>query len=121
MGEGKKFTVYYYEALINYVPGTVPFNVNSFYPVVANIISGEVVDSWEFVTDTLGHRIDSTKTQYIRDFRWGKEVLGYFKDGTTLQQIIALGRQPGKGDAWFLNNSGKNVTIKHYDSPMQGE
>lgn len=117
MGEGNDFTMYYYDVLCNYAPPTVPFNVNSFYPVIANIISGTLDERSSIQYDSLNNPTDTIKEQIIKNFIWGKEVLGYFKDGTSLQQIIEQGMQPKIGDAWYIKNSGVNV----YQKPYEGD
>lgn len=117
MGEGDDFTMYYYEVLVNYAPPTVPFTINSFYPVIANIISGTLKERNVIQYDSLHNPTDTIKEQIIKDFIWGKEVLGYFKDGPSLQQIIQQGMQPKSGDAWYLKNSGMDV----YQKPYEGD
>lgn len=115
MGNDNYFTLYYYEVLVNYLDPTAPFSITNFYPVVANIISGKCNTRQVIEYDSLQSPIDTITESYIEEFRWGKEVIGYFNDGSSLQQIINLGRQPSPGDSWFLDNSGYPVYPKPYN------
>ena len=112
MGEGDNFTLYYYEMLINHTPSGTPFTTSNFYPIVANIISGRIDTRNVIQYDSLHMPTDTVREQIIKDFYWGKEVLGYFSNGTSLQQMIDAGYQPTIGDTWYLNNSGKDVYLK---------
>lgn len=95
MGSNDKFTIYYYETLMKKVPDNIP--ITWFLPIVANVISGEIVRTPD------GHIAS------IKDFFWGKEVMGYVKYGPSLQQIISQGGQPGIGDTWYIDNHGYNA------------
>lgn len=115
MGDGNSFTIYYYETVVIYAPPTSQFPINNFYPLVANIISGKVENRNVVQYDSLNMPTDTVTEQVIKDFVWGREVLGYFNDGPSLQQIINLGKQPKPGDAWYIKNSGHDVCQQPYE------
>ena len=117
MGKGNDFTIYYYETLINYVPPTSFVPVNNFYPLVANIISGTLDTRTVIVQDTVNHTTDTVQEQIIKNFIWGKENMGYFSNNPMLPLFIEQGFQPKPGDAWYNDNSSRDV----YQKPFEGD
>lgn len=116
MGKDSLFTLYYYEALINDCDPSAPFTIPNYYPVVANIISGRLEKAQIVQTDPVSQTVATVTVPCITNFHWGKQVMGYFKEGSALQQLIAFGRQPTPGDTWVLDNHGRPVFQTSNDS-----
>lgn len=97
MGKDPYFTVYYYE--IRDIKSKVQ-------PLNAVIISGRIDKEITVVTDTVNHTTDTIETPIIRDMKWCIETMKYFKESTSLNQILYYGYLPSKGDAMLLKNEG---------------
>lgn len=95
MGHDDFFTVYYYEIRDIKSKGQ---------PLNAVIISGRMGKEINIVNDTINHVIDTIEKPVIKNLRWGIETMKYYKEGTSLNQIISLGFLPSKGDAMLLRN-----------------
>ena len=107
IGSGNEFTIYYYDVVINKYNTNWPYQRNNFYPVLANIISGKLVETNPNVNDSTG----ATPRYIIKNFYWGKEIMGYFNAGPSLDEIIANGGQPAPGDVVILNNYGDDIHL----------
>lgn len=96
IGNKPYFTLFFYQVLRNEIPVSLPFTPNDFRPIIANIISGKYNKS----ADGL---------DYISEFFWGRQCIGYIETGDVLNLAITNGFQPYYGDAWICNNSGMPV------------
>lgn len=97
IGKDPYFTVFYYE---------VRDIKSKAQPINAVIISGKMDKEISVVNDTVNHVTDTIETPVIKDFKWAVETMKYYKEGTSVAQIIALGFLPSKGDAMILKNEG---------------
>lgn len=96
IGTRPYFTMFFYQVLRNEIPVTLPFTPKDFRPIIANIVSGK-------------YNKDENGLEYITEFVWGRQCIGYIKTGDVLDTAIAQGLQPYYGDAWICNNSGMPV------------
>lgn len=95
MGHDDYFTIYYYEIRDIKSKGQ---------PLNAVILSGKIDKENIVVHDTVNNVTDTVTKPVIKDFRWGIETMKYYKEGTSLNQIISLGFLPSKGDVMLLRN-----------------
>lgn len=92
IGTKPYFTMFFYQVLRNEITISLPFTPNDFQPIMANIVSGK-------------YNKDDDGTEYISNFVWGRQCIGYIKSGDVLNTVIEQGLQPYYGDAWICNNS----------------
>ena len=98
-----------------YIMGTDPYFTAYFYeirdissktqPLNAVIISGKIDEEISVVTDTVTHTSDTIVTPVIKDMRWGIETMKYYKEGSTLDQLLHFGYLPNPGDALVIRNT----------------
>ena len=98
-----------------YIMGTDPYFTAYFYeirrissmtqPLNAVIISGRMAEKITVVTDTVNHRVDTIVQPVIKDLRWGIETMKYYKEGSTLEQLLRFGYLPNSGDALVIKNT----------------
>ena len=98
MGTDPYFTIYYYE---------VRDISSKAQPLNAVIFSGKV--SQETIvhiddSDTANIIIDTIVRPVIEELKWGIETMKYYKEGTSLDQILFYGYLPSKGDVMLLEN-----------------
>lgn len=98
MGTDPYFTIYYYE---------VRDISSKAQPLNAVIFSGKV--SQETIvhiddSDTANIIIDTIVRPVIENLKWGIETMKYYKEGTSLDQILFYGYLPSKGDVMLLEN-----------------
>lgn len=96
IGTRPYFTMFFYQVLRNEMPVALPFTPKDFRPIIANIISGK-------------YNKNENGLEYITEFFWGRQCIGYIKTGDVLNTAIAQGLQPFYGDTWICNNSGMPV------------
>ena len=97
MGDDPYFTAYYYEIR----------DISAhFQPLNAVIVSGKVDKETVVQIDTVTNTTDTIVRPVIRDLRWGIETMKYFREGTSLDQILYFGYLPSKGDVLLLRNDG---------------
>ena len=101
IGSSPYFTMYFYQVVRNEIPVSIRIDHPDFHPIIANIISGK-----------LNKKPDGT--DYISNFVWGRQCIGYVYTGEVLEKAIRYGSQFFYGDVWICNNSGKPVS--HYDN-----
>ena len=106
MGKDPYFTAYYYE--IRDIKSKAD-------PLNAVIISGKVDKEISVVNDTVNHTTDTIELPIIRDLKWCIETMKYYKEGTSISQIINAGFLPSKGDAMLLKNDGVVHTGEFYE------
>lgn len=98
IGRDPYFTIYYYDVIYT----------NIFQPLKANIISGRIAKETVIVTDTVSGTTDTISRPVIKDFKWGIEIMKYFKGGSILDMILnpPVGQQTlGKpGDVIIIEN-----------------
>lgn len=114
IGKGNDFTIYYYEIIIT-TAETTP--VNNFHTLLADIISGTLDTRTVIVQNTISHTTDTIQEQIIKNFIWGKEVIGYFSNDQQLPNLIQQGLCPMPGDTWYNDNCGRDV----YQKPFEGD
>ena len=95
MGDDPYFTVYYYE---------IRDISSKSQPLNAVILSGMLSSETSIVIDTANHTTDTIVKPVIKDLRWGIETMKYYKESTSLQQILFYGYLPSKGDVVLLRN-----------------
>ena len=95
MGDDPYFTAYYYE--IRDISA-------KFQPLNAVIISGKLDKETVIQTDTVNHTTDTIVKPVIHDLIWGIETMKYFREGTSLDQILYYGYLPSPGDVLILRN-----------------
>lgn len=95
MGQDPYFTVYFYE---------IRDISSKAQPLNAVILSGKLEKEYTVVTDTVNHTTDTVVKPVIKNFRWGIETMKYYKEGTSLDQILYYGYLPSKGDVVLLRN-----------------
>lgn len=96
IGTKPYFTMFFYQVLRNEITISLPFTPKDFRPIIANIISGKYNESADGI-------------DYISEFFWGRQCIGYIKTGDVLNTAIEQGLQPYYGDAWICNNSNMPV------------
>ena len=106
MGKDPYFTAYYYE--IRDIKSKAD-------PLNAVIISGKMDKEISVVTDTVNHTTDTVELPIIRDLRWCIETMTYYKESSSITQIINAGFLPSKGDAMLLKNDGVVHTGEFYE------
>lgn len=97
MGNDPYFTVYYYE---------IRDIKSKAQPLNAVIFSGRMDKEITVVNDTVNQVTDTVVKPVIKDLKWCIETMKYYKEGTSISQIISLGFLPSKGDAMILKNEG---------------
>lgn len=97
MGHDPYFTVYYYE---------IRDIKSKAQPLNAVIFSGRMDKEITVVNDTVNQVTDTVVKPVIKDLKWCIETMKYYKEGTSISQIISLGFLPSKGDAMILKNEG---------------
>ena len=97
MGNDPYFTVYYYE---------IRDIKSKAQPLNAVIFSGRMDKEITVVNDTVNQVTDTVEKPVIKDLKWCIETMKYYKEGTSISQIISLGFLPSKGDAMILKNEG---------------
>lgn len=97
MGNDPYFTVYYYE---------IRDIKSKAQPLNAVIFSGRMDKEITVVNDTVNQVTDTIEKPVIKDLKWCIETMKYYKEGTSISQIISLGFLPSKGDAMILKNEG---------------
>lgn len=97
MGHDPYFTVYYYE---------IRDIKSKAQPLNAVIFSGRMDKEITVVNDTVNQVTDTVVKPFIKDLKWCIETMKYYKEGTSISQIISLGFLPSKGDAMILKNEG---------------
>lgn len=97
MGNDPYFTVYYYE---------IRDIKSKAQPLNAVIFSGRMDKEITLVNDTVNQVTDTVVKPVIKDLKWCIETMKYYKEGTSISQIISLGFLPSKGDAMILKNEG---------------
>lgn len=102
IGTDGQFTIYFYDIALNQTSDNYPFSDNNFYPVTAKIISGKTL------------RDQDGNITGIADFRTGEEVVGYVKDGNSLQMLIQSGALPTPGDAWIKTNQNIDLIYSEF-------
>ena len=102
IGTDDQFTIYFYDIALNQASENYPFSDNNFYPVTAKIISGKAL------------RDQDGNITGIADFRTGEEVVGYVKDGNSLQMLIQSGALPTPGDAWIKTNQNIDLIYSEF-------
>ena len=102
IGTDDQFTIYFYDIALNQASENYPFSDNNFYPVTAKIISGKAL------------RDQDGNITGIADFRTGEEVVGYVKDGNSLQMLIQNGALPTPGDAWIKTNQNIDLIYSEF-------
>ena len=102
IGADDQFTVYFYDVRLLQLSEDYPFNPNNYQPVSAKIISGKAL------------RDQDGNITGIADFRTGEEVVGYVKDGNSLQMLIQNGVQPAPGDAWIKTNQNIDLIYSEF-------
>lgn len=97
IGNAPYFTIFYYEIR----------NISSkAEPLNAIIISGKMDKEIKLVNDTVTHTIDTIVKPVIRDLKWGIETMKYYKESTSINQIINFGFLPTPGDLVVIKNDG---------------
>ena len=96
IGSKPYFTMFFYQVQRNEIPSDVQYSPIDFHPIIANIVSGKYTKN-------------ADGTDYISEFIWGRQCLGYINSVPALDIAIEGGYQPYYGDAWICNNSGKDV------------
>lgn len=96
IGNDSCFTSFFYQVIRNEIPVALPFTPKDFRPIIANIISGK-------------YNKNENGLEYITEFFWGRQCIGYINTGIDLDKAIAQGLQPYYGDTWICNNSGMPV------------
>lgn len=110
IGSGAYFTIYYYDVDIRVYADNWPYSRNDFHRVTANIISGKLTKYNELTPNANDSTVMDTVSKYrIDNFCWGKEDMGYFKEGTAIELLIASGGQPTPGDIAIIDNGGKPI------------
>lgn len=98
IGHSPYFTIYYYDVI----------HTNIFQPLKANIISGRIAEETIIETDTVSGTTNTIVRPVIKDFKWGIEIMKYYKGGTILDMILnpVTGQQTlGKpGDVVIIEN-----------------
>ena len=102
IGTDDQFTIYFYDIALNQASENYPFSDNNFYPVTAKIISGKAL------------RDQDGNITGIADFRTGEEVVGYVKDGNSLQILIQNGGLSTPGDAWIKTNQNIDLIYSEF-------
>lgn len=104
MGIDPYFTMYYYDLRRPFVA-----SIEDFECVYANIISGRI-DS-EIITDSAGTIVKPI----IKDFTWGAEPIGYYKDLSKLEFWLnqPLAMYPRKGDIMIVINKTALYQVDH--------
>lgn len=102
IGTDGQFTIYFYDIALNQASENYPFSDNNFYPVTAKIISGKAL------------RDQDGNITGIADFRTGEEVVGYVKDGNSLQMLIQHGGLSTPGDAWIKTNQNIDLIYSEF-------
>ena len=97
MGNDPYFTVYYYE---------IRDIKSKAQPLNAVIFSGRMDKEITVVNDTVNQVTNTVVKPVIKDLKWCIETMKYYKEGTSISQIISLGFLPSKGDAMILKNEG---------------
>ena len=110
IGSFPYFTIYYYDVTLQQYESNWPYSRNDFYRVTANIISGKLTQ-YNIVTPNPNDStsMDTVSRYRIDNFCWGKEDMGYFKEGTAIELLIANGGQPTPGDVAIIDNSNKPI------------
>ena len=98
-----------------YIMGTDPYFTAYFYeirsissrtqPLNAVIISGKMDKETTVVLDTVSHKADTIVNPVIKDLRWGIETMKYYKEGSTLAQLLRFGYLPNSGDALVIHST----------------
>lgn len=98
IGTKPYFTMFFYQVVRNEIPPevTLPFTLNDFHPIIANIVSGKY------------NKTDNGQ-EFISEFVWGRQCIGYINVTEGLNYMIRSGQQAYFGDTWICNNSGKNI------------
>lgn len=110
IGSGNYFTIYYYDVAIQLYEENWPYSRNDFHRVTANIISGKLTKYNVLTPNANDSTVMDTVSKYrIDNFCWGKEDMGYFKEGTAIELLIASGGQPTPGDIAIIDNGGKSI------------
>lgn len=98
IGHDPYFTIYYYDVI----------HTNMFQPLKANIISGKIDKEFVVETDTVSGTTDTIVRPVIKNFKWGIQIMRYYKGGTILDMILnpPVGQQRlGKpGDVIIIEN-----------------
>lgn len=95
MGNNPYFTAYYYEIR----------DISAhFQPLNAVIVSGRIDKEIIIQNDTVNHKTDTIVRPVIKDLTWGIETMKYFKEGSSLDQILYFGYLPSPGDVLILRN-----------------
>lgn len=102
IGTDDQFTIYFYDIALSQASENYPFSDNNFYPVTAKIISGKAL------------RDQDGNITGIADFRTGEEVVGYVKDGNSLQMLIQNGGLSTPGDAWIKTNQNIDLIYSEF-------
>ena len=106
MGHDPYFTIYYYE---------IRDIKSKAQPLNAVIFSGRIDKEIAVTIDTTNNVTDTIEKPIIRDLKWCIETMKYFKEGTSISQIISLGFLPSKGDAMILKNEGVVHTGEYHE------
>ena len=98
IGHDPYFTIYYYDVI----------HTNIFQPLKANIISGKIDKEFIVETDTVSGTSDTIVMPVIKNFKWGIQIMKYYKGGPVLDMILnpPVGQQRlGKpGDIIIIEN-----------------
>lgn len=96
IGKNPYFTMFFYQVIRNEIPVPLGLDPSNFQAIIANIVSGK-------------YNKDANGTEYISEFFWGRQCIGYINTGIDLDKAIEQGFQPYYGDAWICNNSNMPV------------
>ena len=110
IGSNNYFTIYYYDVMLQAYEENWPYTRNDFKRVTANIITGKLTP-YNVITPNPNDptTMDTVEQFRIDHFCWGKEDMGYFREGTAIQLLIANGGQPTPGDVAIIDNDDKPI------------